>query len=144
MLHLGAELRQFLDLLLQLLLEDADLAGQPLLARAVQGFLVGGQARSRLGDLLRQLQRPAFTLGTQALDTGLQGEAVGFAFAHVGDEAGVVEAQQPVALVDDLPFADEDLRDNAALQVLDGLHLARGNRLAFAGGDFIEHGEVGP
>ncbi|MNN25094.1 hypothetical protein D3C81_1385500 [compost metagenome] len=144
MLRLGAELRQLLGFLPQLLLQDADLAAQPLLARAVQGLLIGGQARRDLGDLLRQLQRAAFAFGTQALDPGQQGEAVGFAFAHVGHEAGVVQTQQRVALVHHLAFADENLRDDAAFQVLDGLHLARGNRLAFAGGHLVEHGEMGP
>jgi len=75
---------------------------------------------------------------------GLQGEALDFRLLLIGEETGVVQAQQHVALVHHLTLAHEDFRDDAAFEVLDCLHLARRNGLALAGGDFVEHGEMRP
>ncbi|MCY1401656.1 hypothetical protein D9M71_167790 [compost metagenome] len=144
LLALGAEFGQLLLLLPQLFAEDALLAFQALVACAVERLLVFGQLRRVAGDLLGQGHFAALGLGGQAFHPGHQRQAVSLGLALVGEEAGVVQTQQDVALVHHLALAYEDFRDDAALQVLDDLHLAGRNRLAFASGDFLQHGEVRP
>ncbi|MNE14496.1 hypothetical protein D3C80_1073770 [compost metagenome] len=110
----------------------------------VQRQLVLGHLRRFAAYFFRDFKGAPLSLGRQAFDLGGEGIAIRFALALVGQKARVVEAQQGIALVDHLPFANKDFGDDTAFQVLDHLHLARRDRLAFAHGDFIQHREPGP
>ncbi|MNH16096.1 hypothetical protein D3C79_757260 [compost metagenome] len=127
-----------------MLLQAADFVLQLLAAALVQGLFVGGLARRGLADFFVDLQRPVFDLGAQALDTQGHGQAISLGLTDVGNEPGIVQAQQRVAHFDDLALFGVDLRNDAAFQVLDLLQFRRGDRLAFATGDFVDNGEIGP
>ncbi|MCY1534154.1 hypothetical protein D9M68_695150 [compost metagenome] len=144
MLGFGAELCEFLTLLPELFTERALFALQALLPRTVQRQFVFGQQRRVAGDFFRHGNGPALGFGGQAFDTGDQRQAVGFGLALVGEKTRVVEAQQYIVLVHHLAFTHEDFADDAAFEVLNDLNLARWNGFALAGGDFFEHGEIGP
>ena len=128
----------------QLFAQGALFALQASLAGAVQGQFIFGQLWCLAQNLLRHGDRTAFGFGSQALDTGDQGQPIGFGLALIGKKAGVIQAHQHITLFHHLPFAHENLGDDAAFKVLDHLHLAGGNGLAFAGGDFFQDGEIGP
>ncbi|MNH38924.1 hypothetical protein D3C79_1000270 [compost metagenome] len=104
--------------------QGALLAGQSPLPLLVQRTLVFSHLRGFGDHFFRQLERPAFGFGRKPFDLRGQGKAIGFAFALVRQVAGVIQAQQGVALVHHLSFTDENFSDDAALQVLDHLDLA--------------------
>ncbi|MNZ56700.1 hypothetical protein D3C78_746520 [compost metagenome] len=135
---------QFLLALYQLLLQATNFVLQLLAPALVQRLFTGRLAWRGLAQRLVDLQRAVLDLGTQALDAQGHGQAVGLGFTHVGGEAGFIQAQQWLAHFDDLPFLGEDLGDDAALQVLDLLHLGRRNGLAFPPRNFVDGRDAGP
>ncbi|MNN14324.1 hypothetical protein D3C81_1273850 [compost metagenome] len=120
---LGGVLAQLLLALYQLLLQAPDLVLQLLAPAQVQRLFVGCLARRCLAQFFIDFQRAVFDLGTQAFDAQGHGQAVGLGLADVGGEAGFVQAQQGLADFDDLPFLRVNFGDDAALKVLDLLHL---------------------
>ncbi len=64
--------------------------------------------------------------------------------AEVGGEFRVVDAGEHLALLDGVAFLHRDRLDDAALERLQDLHLARGDHFALAALDLVENGEVRP
>ena len=94
--------------------------------------------------VFREGQRPVIDLGAQAFHTQQHRQPIRFGFADVGHKSRVVQANQRRAGFDDLPFANEQLGHDPAFEVLDLLQLGRGNRLAVATGDLVDHRKIGP
>ena len=66
------------------------------------------------------------------------------ALAQLARRTHVVDAHEHLAALDDCALAHQDLGDDAALQVLHHLDLARGDHLAVAPGDLLELGPPRP
>ncbi len=90
------------------------------------------------------LDHHAANFGAQAGDIPLEGDQLLLPFAKIRLEAGIVDAQQWLSLLDDVPLLDEDLLDDPPFQVLDHLQLARRYHLALADGHFIQLCPGGP
>ena len=86
----------------------------------------------------------AFRLRRQARDLAFQRHLLGAVLAQFRLEAGGVDAQQDLALLDHLAFADQHVGEDAALQVLDHLDLRGGNDLAHADRDFVDMRDTPP
>lgn len=59
-------------------------------------------------------------------------------------EPGVVDAQQYLSGVDDVPLPNQQLGKNAALEILDHLDLVRGDHFPRAPGDLVDRRVGGP
>ena len=86
----------------------------------------------------------AFRFRGEARRLGEQREVLGPRLAKRGREAGLVDVEDDLVLGDDVADPDRDLGDDAALEVLDDLDLARRDDLALPDRDFLEVGEGGP
>ncbi len=69
------------------------------------------------------LDHHALDLRPQSGDVPLEGHQLLLALPKVGTETGIIDAQQWLPFLDDVPFLNEDLLDDPPLQVLDHLQL---------------------
>ncbi|MNY31937.1 hypothetical protein D3C86_1661230 [compost metagenome] len=109
-----------------------------------QLLLVLGLTRHLLAYFVGHQQFAALDFRTEAFDPQQQGQAIGLGLADVGSETSVIQTQQGIADIDDLPLADEQFGNDTAFQVLDFLQARGRNCLAIATGDLLDHGEMRP
>src|SRR3546814_14669663 len=88
-------------------------------ARVEQPLLVGGDDRRLVGDRGRELDLlPLLQLGHQARFGRLQGQVLRAGVLQVGLRDGILDAHQHVARLDDVALMDQNIGQDAALQVL--------------------------
>jgi hypothetical protein len=139
---LGAEFAQFLLRLDQLLLQAADFVLQLLASALVQRLFVGawlGAALRSSSSIFSGCLRPRRSALTRRAMARREA-SVSPTLEAKGFRPGAAAAGQSRRS----PFLGEDLRDDAALQVLDLLHLGRRNGLAFAARHFVDGRNAGP
>ena len=77
-------------------------------------------------------------LGAQPRQGAEQRQVALAVLAQIARGPDIVDPQQHLALLDDLALAHQDRRDDAALQVLHHLDVARGNYPALAAGHLVQ------
>ena len=95
-------------------------------------------------DLGRQHERRVLGQGTQARGLGQQRKILHAVFPQRRNKARFVDPEQRLARLDRLAFAHQDFRDDAAVDRLDHLQLARGDDLADAARHLIHRREGRP
>lgn len=140
----GAHLDRFLVALRQLLAGYADLGFELHATGIVEAALLRGDLREFALDFGRQGKRLAFGKRRQPCRLGDQRDVLGAVLAQRGNEAGLVDLEQQLILLDHLPLADKYLRNDSAIDRLDDLQLAGGDDLAGAARHLIHFGKRRP
>jgi hypothetical protein len=140
----GPQLVQLLRALLLLPPEDFDLAAERLLARGEEPALGGDQVGRRHAELLGKCGLATLDLGLEPRQGRFEREVARAPLAEIGRGADVVDPHQGLPLLDDLALADHDVGDDAALEVLHDLGLARRDHPALAPGHLLERRPAGP
>ena len=143
-LFAGLEVVHLLTALFDLLADAVEGRLELALPRLEQRALALRNVGAVFKDVRREDDVAALRLRRQARDLAFQRHLLGAVLAQLRLEAGGVDAQQDLALLDHLALADQHVGEDAAFQVLDHLDLRRRDDLAHADRDFIDMRVRGP
>ena len=116
---------------------------KPFAPGLVQIGFGGHQCRIVL-ELIRKLQCYAFHFGLQPRHAGQRSPVLGRTLTKVGFGLGRIELGKDLALLDDIPFGDVELRNNTALQRLNNLFARGRDYLAGTGRYLVYFKQIGP